>query len=302
MFKNILVPLDGSNLAESALPPAASLATTLGAPVTLLHVIEQNAPHEVHHDRHLAEPDEASAYLRDVVARTFPPGVKVETHVHSAEVKNVAASIIQHTGEFNPDLIVMCAHGKSGFRDLIFGSIAQQVLAGSLTPLLLLQPKPAQIRTFAIRRILLPLDGESIHDDSLPYAERLAKLYGAELYLLTVIPTLGTLTGEKAAVSVLLPTTTTAVLNIKEETAKEHLQVHLDQLLKAGCKAKAEIARGDPVTITVNVAKHIDADLILLSTHIKAGMNAFRACDVAPNAARWTKIPILFVPLPEKKE
>ena len=216
MFKNILVPLDGSNLAEAALPPAASLAQTLNAPVTILHVIEENPPQEVHHDRHLTESDEAVAYLKDVAARAFPKNVMVESHVHTAEVKDVAASIIQHAKEeFNPDLIVMCAHGQSGFRDLIFGGIAQQVLAGRLTPLLLLQPKIAESHPFVVRRILVPLDSESMHDTSLPYAELLAKAYGAEIDLLTVVPTYATLTGQQAAASSMLPATATALLEIK---------------------------------------------------------------------------------------
>ena len=56
MFKHILVPLDGSNLSEAALTPAAILAEKFKAPVTLLHVIEQGAPSEVHADRHLTKP------------------------------------------------------------------------------------------------------------------------------------------------------------------------------------------------------------------------------------------------------
>ena len=59
MFKHLLVPLDGSPLAEAALPAAAYLAQKLGASVTLLHVIEQDAPQEIHGERHLTDPDEA---------------------------------------------------------------------------------------------------------------------------------------------------------------------------------------------------------------------------------------------------
>ncbi|NCT22408.1 universal stress protein, partial [bacterium] len=51
MFKHILVPLDGSHLAEAALAPAARIAGTLGAPVTLIHILERDAPREVHKDR-----------------------------------------------------------------------------------------------------------------------------------------------------------------------------------------------------------------------------------------------------------
>ncbi len=303
MFKNILVPLDGSKLAESALPVAASLSGILSAPVTLLHIIEKDAPREVHSEHHLSQPEEAEVYLKDVAARFFPDRTKVITHVHTAEVKDVAASIVEHaTEEFKPDLIVMCAHGKGGFRDVLFGNIAQQVLAGGQTPIFLIQPQAAGTRPFEIRRILVPLDSESIHDDSLPYAEWLAHSYSAELHLLTVIPTFGTLSGEKAAASSMLPGTATAYLEIKEETTKQHLQTHLDDLLRKGFKVNAEIARGDPASVITKTGEHIQADLILLSTHRRAGMGAFWARSVAPNVVRQTKISILLVPQEEQQD
>jgi len=298
MFKSILVPLDGSKLAETAFPPAISLAKTLGAPITLIHIIEKDAPQEVHSDHHLTQADEAINYLKKIAADPAASEITVETHVHTAEVKDVAASIIQHANEeFNPDLIVMCAHGTGGVRDFLFGSIAQQVLAGGTTPLLLLQPKSTRAVPFSMRRLLVPLDSESIHDESLHYAEELAKAYHAELYLLTVIPTFSTLTGKEAAVSSMLPVTATAFLEIQEETAREHLQTHLDEYLKAGYNVNAEIGRGDPAEIILSTAARIGADLILLSTHRKAGMNAFWARSVAPNVAKKTHIPLLLVPL-----
>lgn len=261
MFKNILVPLDGSHLAEAGLPAAASLAEKLNAPVTLLHVIEQNAPEAVHNERHLTRPEEAEAYLQDLVKQSFPAGVKANWHVHSAGVKDVTASIVEHIGEFSPGLIIMCAHGRSGIRDMLFGRIAQQVVAKDLTPLLLLQPMTSQRKPFTLRRILLPLESESVHDDSLPFAKILAKAYDAELHLLCVIPTFSTLRGDEAATSTILPATTNALLDIKEEHAKEHLQEHLNELIGEGFHASAEIARGDPAQTIVNVAEHSKADL-----------------------------------------
>ncbi|MEW6406675.1 MAG: universal stress protein, partial [Chloroflexota bacterium] len=219
------------------------------------------------------------------------------THVHTAEVRDVPASIVEHAmQEFKPDLIVMCAHGRSGFRDLIFGNIAQQVLAGGRTPVWLLQPQSAGAAPAQIRRILVPLDSESVHDDSLPFAEKLAKAFDAELHLLTVIPTFGTLTGEQAAASSMLPATTTAYLEIREETAKEHLQTHLDELLDGGLKVTAEIARGDPAAVIVKTGERIQADVILLSTHRRAGIGAFWARSVAPNVVRQTRMSLLLLP------
>lgn len=297
MFKNILVPLDGSKLAEAALPYAVSIGQNFEAGVTLLHIIEKDAPQEVHKDHHITKSDEADQYLRSIAQQAFPESMKVETHVHTAEVINVAASIVQHAQkEFNPDLIVLCAHGQSGVRDLIFGNIAQQVLAGGDTPLLLIQPKAADSKPVALRRIFVPLDSESIHDDSLPYAEKLAQAYNAEIYLLTVIPTFQTLSGEKAAASSMLPATTAALLEIQEETGKEHLQTHLDELFDKGFNAKAEIVRGDPAASIVETAARVGADLILLSTHRRAGIGAFWARSVAPNVVRKTRIPVFLIP------
>jgi nucleotide-binding universal stress UspA family protein len=110
VFKHLLVPLDGSRLAEAALP-AAYLAQKLDATVTLLHIIEHDAPEEIHHEHHLTDPDSAYAYLAEIAERAFPPGLRVERHIHDTAVDDVARSLVEHTGELvTPDLIVMCQH------------------------------------------------------------------------------------------------------------------------------------------------------------------------------------------------
>jgi nucleotide-binding universal stress UspA family protein len=297
MFKSILVPLDGSQLAEAALPAAASLAEKLGSPVTLLHVVEKNAPASVHSERHLTREDEAESYLAEVAAREFEASVRVTTHVHDREVTDVPGSIAEHASELNPDLIVMCAHGSGGIRNLLFGGIAQQVLAQGDTPLLLVQATTSEKKPFNPQRILVPIDAESLHDDSLPYAQGLAQAYGAEIHLVCVIPTIATLHGRDVATVTVLPATMQALLDAKEEAAKTHLQGHLDELFQTGYRASAEIARGDPAQSIVNVAERVKADLIILCTHRRAGVGAFWAHSVAPDVVRRTRIPILLIPL-----
>jgi nucleotide-binding universal stress UspA family protein len=297
MFKHILIPLDGSKLAEAALPPAISLAQTLGSPVTLLHLVEKDAPQAVHGHRHLRQADEAEAYLQHLAHTAFPEGIKVEWHVHTTEIENVASSIVQHAEEIEPDLIVMCSHGGGGMRDALFGNIAQQVIGQCDVPLLLLKPADAPAPPFHIRKIFLPLDDESIHDESLSIAMPLAKAYNAALYLLTVIPTLGTLSDREAAAGTLLPATASAYLDIKEENAKEHLQEHLDELCHGGYDAEAEIARGDPVAVISETAERVSADLMILSTHRRSGTAAFWARSVAPSVARRVQMPLLLVPM-----
>ena len=303
MFRHILLPLDGSKLAEAAIPAAASLAEMFNAPITLLHIIEKDAPQEVHRDHHITQTDEAYAYLDQVARREFPAGVKVSTHVHTAPVKDVPASIVEHAlTEFRPDLIVMCTHGRSGIRGLIYGSIAQKVVAHGLMPLLLIKPGNDIPQAFRLEKILVPLDTGPVHDDSLPVTQRLAQAYNAGIHLVTVIPTFSTVAGEAAAASSLLPATTSALLELEVENAAEDLQAHLDELKQAGFQVTAEVARGDPVTAIVNTAEALHVDLIVLTTHRKAGAAAFWARSVAPNVARRARVPILLIPLKEKQE
>lgn len=297
MFKHILVPLDGSHLAETALPVAASLAHVLKAPVTLLHVIEQDAPAEVHRDRHLTSAREAGAYLAEAAGRTFPKNIQVDWHVHTAPVADVARSIVDHSAdEFQPDLILLTSHGNSGMHDLLFGTIAQQVATASGTPVLLIKPSKVS-PAFHIQHILLPLDNESDHDQALPDAAALAIAYGAELDLICVIPTLGTLSGAQAVAGQMLPTTATAYLDIAEEIARDHFQAHLDEFQKKGIPATAEIARGDPASVILKTSTQKNADLIIFGTHGRAGMDAFWNRSVAASVARRTDIPILLIPL-----
>jgi nucleotide-binding universal stress UspA family protein len=303
VFKHILVPLDGSKLAEAAIPVAASLAQKLNAPVTLLHIIEKDAPQEVHQDRHITQADEALTYLDAITKRDFAPGVKVDAHVHTAAVKDVPGSIVEHaTREFQLDLIVMCTHGNGGFRELLYGSIAQQVVAQGVIPLLLIKPEATGSQPFKLNKILVPLDTGPAHDASLPAARELARTYQSAIHLLTVIPTFTTVAGEAAAASSLLPATTAALLEIDVENAAEDLQEHLNELKPAGLQVTGEVARGDPATEIVNIAAKLGADLIVLTTHRKAGTAAFWARSVAPNVVRRARTPVLLIPLQEKQE
>jgi nucleotide-binding universal stress UspA family protein len=180
--------------------------------------------------------------------------------------------------------------------DLVFGNIAQEVAAASGTPVLLIKPDEI-VSKFKLKHILVPLDNESVHDKALPVAEELAKAYKAELNLLCVIPTLGTLSGEQAAVSNMLPSAAAAYLDIAEEMALDHFQRHLNLFKKKDLPATAEIARGDPAAVITKTAEKIGADLIVFGTHGRAGLDAFWNRSVAASVARKTQTPILLLPL-----
>ena len=302
MFKHLLVPLDGSGLAETALPVAAYMARKLGAAVTLIHVVEKDAPKEIHKDRHLTNAEEANIYLQEVAGQAFSPETHVEWHVHVEEVKDVARSIVLHTQELEQDLVVMCTHGRSGVRDLFIGSIASQVIALGKTPVLLIPPKDIGQADFSCRQALVALDGVPDHEQGLRVAAELAQVCGITLYLLMVIPTLSTLKAEKAATGRMLPGAMMAMLDLAEQGGKDYLVKHMQTLQAGGIATSVEVSRGDAVPVIVATSQRIQADLIVLGTHGKTAMDAFWSESVTPKLSGRSLVPLLLVPVREKKD
>ncbi len=300
MFKHLLVPLDGSTLAETALPEAAYLSQALNASVTLIHIIERNAPKEIHSDRHLTDSDEAFSYLEDIAGKSFPDKRSVKTHVHTTQESNVARSIVEHALEFIPDLVILCSHGRGGMRDVITGSIAQQVIAFGETPVLLIRPGEKPFPSIPIQKILIPLDGNAEHEQGIAVAVGLAQSLQASLHLLTAVPTPQTLRGEQAATGRLLPGATAAMLDLAEQGAEEYLRRQMDQLKDVQIQLSAEVARGDPAAVIVDAANHLNANLIILGTHGKTGTDAFWSGSTTPKIPGRTRIPLLLVPVQRK--
>jgi nucleotide-binding universal stress UspA family protein len=294
MFKHILLPLDGSTLAEAAIPYAVELCRRLDSKVTLLHVIEKDAPVEIHGQHHLTNEPEACEYLERIAEKKFATCKNVEHHVHTEEVSKVSRSIIEHSGEFAPDLIILCAHGEGGLRDIVAGSIAQQVLANGKVPVLLIHPEEP-FKGFS--NLMIALDGDPDHDQALDMAGELAEQFGSTLRLIRIVPTFATLEGEQAALGTMLPVTTSAYLDMMEEEAAEYLQRKLDAWCGKGINCEAEVQRGEPAQEVVKSAINSNANVIILGTHGKSGLNAFWSGSVAPKIVAKTKIPVLLYPV-----
>lgn len=303
MFQHILVPLDGSSLAEAALPAAAFLAERPGSKVTLAHIIERDAPTQVHGERHLARPEDAAAYLAQTAQGAFPAGATVECHVHTAATADVGRSIVEHQREVSPDLIVMCTHGRSGLRHLLFGSIAQQVIAAGRIPVLLIRPRPdGASAPFSCSAILAPMDAEPAHAAGVHVAGNLAHALGARLHLLSVVPTRGTLTGQHAAEGRYLPGTMHAMLELAEEEARTRLQRRADKARARGISVTGEVRRGDPATAIAEAAAASGADMIAFATHGTCGLDVFLSDSVGAKVLRQTSLPLLLAPVHRKDQ
>jgi len=299
MFKRLIIPLDGSRLSEAVLPTAAYLARKLGASVTLVHVIERNAPAQIHGEPHLSKPTEAEAYLEAVRRRMFSADIPVEIHVHTVAIADVAKSIVEHAREFGSDLVMMCTHGQGGLRKLLFGGIAEQV-AASKVPVLLVHPEEGGVAPVPTGKpFMIPLDGTEIREHALPAAAELAKCCGASLRLLMVVPTLSTLSGASTTSRILLPATTQEMLELAMEDARKYLESLMARLVEQGVEVSAEIRRGDAAELIAKEAGVRGIDLIVMGTAALKGMDAFWSGSVAPKVSNRTHLPLLLIPTKE---
>ena len=298
MFKHILVPIDGSLMAEAALPAAAFLAQKLQARVTLIHVVERNPPDAVHGQPHLKNAQDAELYLRQVAERSFPKGIRVDYHVHRNEVDNVAASIVAHADELAHDLVIMCSHGRGAALHLFLGSIAQSVIAHGSRPVLITHPDAKGMPpAFSCRHILLPLDDNPEHAKAIPVCKDLAKACGATLHLTIVVPDLATLSGEKAVASRMLPGTTSRLLELTTQDAEKYIHGLEEGLRQEGFEASAHVLRGDPASVIVEAAEQAKIDVVVIGTHGKTGMDAFWAGSVAHKICSQSRVPLLLIPV-----
>src|SRR2546423_6397412 len=255
MARPLLVPLGGSCLAETILVVVERLAAAYRATVVLLHVIERGAPATVHGERHLRTAVEAQTYLEGLAARLSAGGIAVETHAHDVPEGDVARSIVAHAEEGGADLIALCTHGGGGLRDLLVGSIAQQVLRRGTAPVLLTRPDPSGgAAPFAPRTVLVPLDGTAAAEVALATAQDVAGHVGAALHLVMVVATLGTVRGERQALAQALPMATRAELDLVGEDARRYLDEVADRLRAGGTAAPAHARPGDTLSALADEA------------------------------------------------
>jgi nucleotide-binding universal stress UspA family protein len=295
LITRLLVPLDGSALAERILPAAASVATKLGASLTLLHVLERDAPTSIHGEQHLAESRAAEAYLTRLVDGLRADGLDANYHVHPNPERDVAQSIVSHAAELTNDLVVMSTHGRGGMRDVVAGTIAEQVVRKGSTPVLLLRPGTEPAVGLDLHRVMAPLDGSHDAELALAYADVLARAWGAQLLLVRVVPYRGDLAGDQAALASMLPSATEAALEIEREDAVAYLGELAASRQRAGLDAQVAVLRGDPTSTLLDCADKRGADLVVVVTHGRVGLHAFWTASVGHRLAERLTKPVLLL-------
>ena len=144
MYKKILVPLDGSDLAKKALKEGVKLANCFGAEMILFQVVPFMP---IYGSPELVTPlivdekqkEAAEKYLANLVEELKGKGLKVTATVKTGQ--QVAVEIIDFAKESGADLIVMCTHGRSGITRWMLGSVALKLLTRGEKPILLIRSK-----------------------------------------------------------------------------------------------------------------------------------------------------------------
>lgn len=299
MLGNVLVPLDGSELAEQVLAPVEALARGLGAPVTLVHAIETpplpsslERAHRRTFDQMVdKELSRAEAYLQGILERLRPQGLTVSYQVLIGTPPEAIASYAQSHGV---ELVAMCTHGRSGLERWLMGSVADKVLRVLISPLLLLRPREGRGPTsFAIQKLLVPLDGSELAEQALPVAEHLSRTLDVPLLLLRSVPTL------TFAFSDPYPyggaEFSAEVWEAMEKEAEEYLATVTKGLQQKGLKVETSAPRGDPGMHITDLAGKTRGSLVVMSTHGRSGLGRWVLGSVADKVVRSSGSPVLLV-------
>ncbi len=191
MLNHLLLPLDGSELAECVLPHAAALAQAFGAHLTMLRVLEKSdAPGSTHVidpvNWHISKA-EAHAYLEKIAGRLNALGVINHTHLVEGPA---AKSVIDYAHDTDTDLVLLSSHGRSGLSGWNVSSVVQKIVLRIYRPVMVVrayQPIAAELNTFRYKRLMVPLDGTPRAECVLPWASQLAAQHAAQLILVHVV-------------------------------------------------------------------------------------------------------------------
>ncbi len=293
----ILLPLDGSRLAEAAIPAAAELALGWGAEILLLHLLERRAPETIHGEPHLGEPRQARSYLSSVASGLRDAGIPVETLVPETEEADLAQGLARQAEELRADLLVLCAHGSGGMRDFLLGTIAQQTLKRCVRPVLLVRPPvPEAGWRLGEGPWIVAVEPSEHGPAAIPLVRVLCKALGAPVHLVTVIPTQKTLPVDQWAAGTLAPRTVSWVLDLEQRDALHYLETLADDLKRVGVDAGVSLSRGEAVAEVLRILGERSGAVLVVATHMKAGIAGVLSGSFSVGAAARTASPILFVP------
>ena len=299
MTAQILVPLDGSPLAEQALACAMTLGRGLPAELVLFRAV--SIPPDTREILNSAGLEaaalmeqleaEANDYLRKVAGQLQDAGLSVRQVVQHGPA---AEAILDYAEQEDIQQIVMATHGYSGISRWRHGSVAERVLQSASVPVLLVrtgEKKTGDIQqAMQCQRIRVPLDGSPVAEQVLPPSTLVAQALDAEIVLfrVPVAHISGSLSGDWV-----LPLEGT--LGTASEIAGVYLNRMAENLREQGIKVSTAMRIGGVANVIIEYAEANEIDLIAMCTHGRTGLARWTLGSVADRVLRAGRIPLLLV-------
>lgn len=295
MFKRILLPLDGSQLAERVLPHAVRCAQATQGCLTIAHVLPTS---DVYIDIPSVDPldwrlrkMEANLYLEEIANLLAARGITVETVLLQGEA---AESITQYARSQAVDLIVMSSHGRSGINGWNAGSVVQKVALTTHTSIMLIpayRSADAASQDLRYRTIVAPLDGSQRAESVLPLLRTLGQRNQAGVQFVTVVPR-----PEMPRRAPLSPADETLV----EQIMARHCAEAEKYLTQLGSRAQGNVSEhvllGDDVFGTLHdFIRQQEADLVVLSAHGHSANGTRRYGSLATSFIAYGSTPLVIV-------
>ena len=295
----ILVPLDGSPLAEQVLPCAMALSRGLGAELVLLGAVSIPPDTEeilgragVRADALLEElRAEATEHLSQVVDELRDRGMEAR---HVIQKGPAAEAIVRYAEQMDVRQIVMATHGYNGPNRWTHGSVAERVVQSASVPVLLMRVKEMQYRDprqpVCFQRILVPLDGSVRAERVLPVVMPIAEALGCELVLFQVpiVYVSDWMTGDWS-----MPVQ--GILAAAEQDARTYLEYIASRLQRNGLEVSIATEIGAVAASIIQYAEDTGVDLIAMCTHGRTGLRRWTLGSVADRVLRAGRVPLLLV-------
>ncbi len=277
-FDNILVPLDGSEFAEEAIPLAKAISPIGDNRLTLLSVVQTSgAPRTVPLVTSSLDGDyEAHEdYLQKMSKHLDGLGLKSRLVIGQGSVPE---EIVATAKDYQANLLVMSTHGRSGIGRLLVGSVASQVIRTSSLPIVLVKPGTReQSESHLFGKLLVALDGSTVAEQVLPFTQAMASHFESEVILLSVP---GDLSAEN-----------------QTDVLSRYLADVAEWLKKDGLAVETNVIGSTPAHTIVSLADSHGADLIMLASRGLGGSDRLMFGSVADTVIRNANRPVFLVPV-----
>ncbi len=295
MLDHILVPLDGSPLAECVLPHVNAVGRPFDARITLVRVVESGkgsaTGEAVDPLQWQMRKSEAEAYLDQVEEKLSATGLKVDSVLLEGDA---AERIIEYARSKEVALIVLSSHGRSGLSPWNINSVVQKVILRAYVPTLIVRAYDAakcEVSDLTYERILLPLDSSKRAECVLPLATGLAEYHPCRLLLAHVVsrpsvPRRAPLTDEEASL-------VEELMELNREAGRAYLDGLEERM---GEDARSYLLEGEsPAAALHELVRREDVDLVILSAHGHSAEAQWPYGSVALNFIAYGSKPLLIV-------